>query len=348
MKIQREELQKKLRACRPGVELNNVALDGMDCFIFKNQRLYTYNGYVSVSVPIDYPFECVISASEFEKLIGAFRGKEVDIEAGESSLTLTCGKASASIKFMSESIYKQILIITPKEPQWKPIPEGFAEQLSRCYITNMEMGASDKVDGIFIDKDGIFSTDRVVVNYAKLYEHMDRIWLTSKVVKDLLKFDNIESYTLQDSWAIFKCGEMMFACRKYMDDLYPIDTIRKVVSAQQTNGMSGTLPNEFSQAVSNCLIFGKEKEGHVFINLEFQNDGIRVFSDTAKGNYSEFVPCAVEDWIHCTLTVEGRRLKQAFKHAGDFTFYIGYVDGVPTSFIVRCAEWTELFFTLKE
>jgi|GEM_PF-6796158 len=348
MKIQREELQKKLRACKPGIEANTVSLDGMDCFIFKNQRLYTYNGYVSVSVPTDYPFECVIAADEFMKLISAFKGKEIEIETKDSSLVLTCGKATASIKFMSESIYKQILIITPKEPQWKPIPEGFAESLSRCYITNMEMGASDKVDGIFIDKNGIFSTDRVVINYAKLYEHMERIWLTSKVVKELLKFDAIEGYTLQDSWAIFKCGEVMFACRKYMDDLYPIDVIRQAVAAQQTNGMSGTLPSEFTLAVTNCLIFGKEKEGHVFINLEFQNDGIRVFSDTDKGNYSEFVPCAIEDWTHCTLAIEGRRLKQAFKQGGEFSFYIGYVDGTPTSFVINSGEWTELFFALKE
>jgi len=349
MKIQRDELLKKLRMCKPGVELNAVSLDGMDCFIFKKNRLYTYNGYVSVSVPIDYPFECVVSADEFLKIVNAFKGKEIDIEEKDSTLVLSSGKASASIKFMSESIYKQILVVTPQEPTWLPIPDGFMDALGRCNISNMEQGASDKVDGIFIEKGGVFSTDRVVVNYAKLYDHMDRLWLTNKVVKELLKFDLVDGYVLQDSWAIFKCGDVMFSCRKYMDDLYPIDTLKQVIAAQQTNGMSGVLPLEFKEAVDNCLIFGKEKEGHIFINLEFQNDGVRVFSDTQKGSYSEFVPCVVEDWNHFTLTIEGRRLKQALKQKhGEMSFYIGYTNGEPNSFIIHEGEWTELFFVLKE
>jgi hypothetical protein len=348
VKIQREELLRKLYTCRPGIEKNLVSLEGMDCFIFKKGRLHTYNGYVSISVPIDYPFECVVSAAEFYKVLSSFKGKEIEIEAVDTTLVITCGKAKATIRCMAESIYKQILTITPTEPEWSPLPTGFLEALSKCYIRNMEQNAADKVDGIFIDTNGIFSTDRVVVNHAKLYDHMQRIWLTSKMVAELLKFDSLDGYVLQDSWAIFKSGEVMFSCRKYMDDLYPIDRIRQVIGAQVTDKMSGTLNALFKDAVENCLIFGKEKEGHAFISLEFQNDGIRVFSDTVKGSYSEFVECIIEDWEHLTITIEGRRLKQALRSGADISFFLGYVDGAPNAFIIHNDSWTELFFILKE
>jgi DNA polymerase III sliding clamp (beta) subunit (PCNA family) len=348
VKIQREELLKKLFTCRPGIEKNQISLEGMDCFIFKKGRLHTYNGYVSISVPIDYPFECVVSATEFYKIVSSFKGKEIEIEAEDSSLIITCGKAKATIRCMAESIYKQILTITPTEPEWSPLPAGFSDALSKCFIRNMEQNTADKIDGIFIDTNGVFSTDRIVVNHAKLYEHMHHIWLTSKMVAELLKFDSLDGYVLQDSWAIFKSGEVMFSCRKYMDNLYPIDRIKQVIGAQITNKMSGKLNAAFRDAVENCLIFGKEKEGHEFISLEFQNDGVRVFSDTIKGSYSEFVECPVEDWEHLSITVEGKRLKQALKFGTDVSFFIGYVNGDSNAFILHNGDWTELFFILKE
>lgn len=348
MKIQREDLLRKLRTCRPGVEKNQVSLEGMDCFIFKGGRLYTYNGYVSVSVPIEYSFECVVSADEFYKLISSFKGKEIDIEAKETCLELTCGKAKATVQFMSESIYKQILIITPTEPKWNELPVGFVDYLSKCHIRNMELGAADKIDGVFIDTDGIFSTDRVIVNYAKLHEKMQRVWITSKIVSELIKLGSLDGYMLQDSWAVFKSGEIMFSCRKYMDDLYPIARIRQVIGAQKTDKMSGTLNEAFKDAVENCLIFSKEKEGREFINLEFQKDGILVFSGTSKGSFSEFVECPIEEWEHLVLTIEGRRLLHTLKFGVDVSFYIGYISDEPNAFIIHNGDWTELFFVLKE
>jgi hypothetical protein len=348
VKVDRAEFLKQLKTCKPGVELHNAPLEGSDCFIFKKGRLYTYNGYISVSIPIAYDFECVISANELLKIVSSFKAKDIDIELKESSLLLISGRAKASINIRSETIYKQILTVVPTNPGWKPLPEGFGDALNRCYIRNMTVESASKIDGVFIDKNAIISTDRVVINHFKFYESMDRIWLTSKMISELIKFPELTDYVLQDSWAIFKSGDMIFACRRYVDDRYPIEQLKQVIANQKTDKMSGVLNADFRLAVANAVIFAQEKENRHFVNLEFMKDGIRVFSGTHSGSYDEFVDCAIEDWDHITISVDGEKLKQAMKLDVDIPFYIGYIEGEANAFIVHKDSWTELFFIYKE
>lgn len=348
MKVNRAEFLTKLKRCKPGVEKLSARLEGSDCFIFKHKRLHSYNGYISVSIPIEYDFECVVSAEELMQIVSSFKGKDIEIELTDRELVITSGKAKASITLMPEAIYKQILAVIPETPQWLKVPECFVEALDDCYIRNMNVVSAQKVDGIFVDNSGVYSTDKVVINYSKLYEPIDRLWLTSKMVNELIKFPKLDFYTLDDSWVIFKSDEIIFACRRYIDDSYPISTLKQVISRHTTNKMRGDLTVEFREAVHNALIMGDVKEERLFINLEFQNDGIRVFSGKNKGAYSEFVECNVQEWEHLTISVDGSRLKQALKKYPTAEFHIGYMDDKENALILHKGGWTEFFMIYKE
>lgn len=347
MKVDRKEFQRLLQTCRPGIEKNKATLEGTDCFIFKDGRLHTYNGYISVSIPSPYPFECAVAAEELLAVVASFRAKEIEITLSGGALHLECGKAVASVTLMIESIYNQILTILPDKPSWKVLPEGFLDALRYCYLRNTLAVVAEKVDGVFIDKNGIFSTDMVVINHAKLYEYMERVWLTSRMVNELLKFDVIDGYYLQDSWAAFKSGDIVFSCRKYIDSNYPVEKLRRVIALHKTDKLSGSINTDFRDAVGNACIFAEEREGHSFIGMEFKEKGIRVFSNTHKGSYSEEVECPIEDYEPVTITVDGTRLKQALKQGVDFSFYLGYIDDKPNAFILHKDPWTELFLVYR-
>jgi hypothetical protein len=347
VQVNRAEFLAKLKRCKPGVELHNARLEGSDCFIFKKGRVHSYNGYISVSVPIEYDFDCVVAADELLHIVSNFKGKDIDIELKESALHLSSGKAKATINLMSETIYKQILSVIPGVPSWKKLPNGFLEALSDCKLTNLMGIAMQKLDGVFVDPSGIYSTDQVVINISKLYEDMDRLWLSSKMVTELTKFPTLEYYTLQDSWAIFKTDDIIFACRRYVDDKYPIEQLKQVILKHKTDGMRGNLPEGFRDLISNAVIMGSKKEERVFINLEFQKDGIQVFSDKHTGSYSEFIECLVENWEHLTISIDGDRLKQALRNHSDAEFHIGYSADGPNALILHKGGWTEFFFFYK-
>lgn len=348
MKIDRAEFLKKLRKCRPGVELTNARLEGSDCFIFKKGRMYSYNGYISVSVPIEYEFEGVIAANELIRIVSAFKAKDIEVTVDEAKFVLECGRAKASINLMPESIFKQILNVIPSDPLWKKLPEGFVASLKDCLITNVNPLAALKIDGVYVDSTGVFSTDKVVINFSKFYTPMEHIWLTSKMTHELIKFETLEEYVLEESWAIFKSEDMIFACRKYVDNGYPLDHLKSIITNHKTDKMRGDTNTAVFEAITNALIMGDEKETRMFINLEFLNDGIRVFSERHKGSYSEFVECPVQNWEHLTISVDGGRLKQALKLHPDSEFHIGYVNEEASAFILHKGSWTELFMIYKE
>lgn len=346
MKVNRIELLHKLKTCNPGVETKKVSLEGMDCFIFKNNRIHTYNGSISVSVPYECDLDCAVPAIEFYKYISSFKGKEVTIEKKDTGLLLTCGRAKVEINYVAESVFKQIMSVFPPTLEWETLPSNFHDALSHCFIRNTNIGIADKTDGIYIDTDGVYSTDRVVINHVKLEGTIKRMWLTSKMVSEILKYDSVEEYAFNDSWVILKSGEIIFACRKYIDT-YPIDRIKEVIRGHDTARMHGEIVAEFGEAVHDCLILAEEKEERPFINLEFQNDGIRVFSSTVKGAYSAFVEMPVESWEHITLCIDGNRLIQALKREVDPSFFIGYIDGEPNALVLHKSDWTELFLAYK-
>jgi hypothetical protein len=172
---------------------------------------------------------------------------------------------------------------------------------------------------------------------------MDRVWLTTKITGELLKLKEVDSYFMQDSWIIFRNKDIFFSCRRYIDDKYPVEKLKEVISMHKADKMRGDVTEELATAVHDSLILAEEKEGRVFISLEFQKDGIQVSSDKNKGSFSQFVEMKIEDWEHLTIRVDGKRLLQALNDNVDCSFHIGYIQDKANAFILHKADWTEFF-----
>ena len=53
IQVEKTKMVDAMRSVLPGVDNGSTGIDGANLFLFKDNRLFTYNGVTSVSVPFD-------------------------------------------------------------------------------------------------------------------------------------------------------------------------------------------------------------------------------------------------------------------------------------------------------
>ena len=53
IQVEKTKMVDAMRSVLPGVDKGSAGIDGANLFLFKDNRLFTYNGVTSVSVPFE-------------------------------------------------------------------------------------------------------------------------------------------------------------------------------------------------------------------------------------------------------------------------------------------------------
>lgn len=282
MKIEKTTLQKALKAVTPGLASKDLIEQSM-CFVFVDNRVFTYNDEVAVSHPIKINLEGAVPAKEFSALINKIKANEFELNIKENELLLKGSKAKAGLRLEKKILLPIDAIGEPEK--WYELPETFIKGVNLCLFSASKNEAHAALTCIHIFDRFVESCDNHRITRYDMGKEASKAFLQdllirAVVAKDIALNEPIE-YGITSGWLHFRNEEgVTFSCRHYEDMDYPeFDEFIEV------EGEEFTFPAELHEVMDRASVMSEGDR----VSLILENGELLVCSENQSGWFEEAI-----------------------------------------------------------
>jgi len=237
-KLNRKIFLETLDKVKPGLS-NQAIVEQSSTFVFKGNRVYTFNDEISVEAPIEVNLpECAVPAEELYKLIERTQTEELELEFTNEELIIKANRMSAGIR-IEKTITLPVEEIQQEEKVMS-LPGGFFDGLRYCIPCVSKNQNNPVLTCVNISQTGLIeSCDNFrLMRYKTDMEKkkkLDPFLLPASSAKQLLNYETLKKYgiTPDRNWIRFSTEEkndFIISCRTYQNMNYPdLDDIMKRV-----------------------------------------------------------------------------------------------------------------------
>lgn len=213
MKINRIELVQACKSVFAGVAVKELIAQSSS-FVFKNDRIYSYNDEVAVSYPMGVGFEGAVPAKEFLSLITKVKAAEIALTVNKGELILVGSKAKAGLRLDENIILPLEDIGMPEE--WIELPEIFNKAVSFCLFSASKDDSKAILQNIHIKGQFVESCDNYRLTRYNMGDSLDdELLIPAEAAKDIVSHKPTE-YAITEGWLHFRNDEdVTFSCRKF-------------------------------------------------------------------------------------------------------------------------------------
>jgi hypothetical protein len=318
IQVEKSVILEAMRSVLPGVEKGTSGIEGANLFLFKNDRLFTYNGVTSVSVP--FPLNGMkfgVNASNLFSFISKLNEMQVSIdfvmdkEDAEKikSVKIFSGKTKASFALSNtEEIEKYLEGITFVEG--KTCPENFSEAFGLTIIKdNIHPEMKGVVTTKFEDKMLLAASDKRRISIHELDAPMDEFKVDDDILADALKLGNPKTYSIIGPWLHLGFeNDVTFSCIR--QDLSKFNANAMIEAIKKLSAIDpvivGKLPQELSNAILRVspLASAANTNTGLIVKLIFGAEGVTAYAEKRDGNAEEFIAWDTEVQFNCENEVE--------------------------------------------
>lgn len=278
MKINRKELLQKLEQVKSGLT-NKEVIEQADSFVFHENRIYTYNDEISISVESPIDVNCSVKAKELLSILSKMKGDEIRITTSSSELIIKDGKARAGIKTESEISMPLDEVDIPEK--WKKIPKNFMDGIKFCSISYSKDMSKPALTCLHINKEMMESCNGYSLTRFNLDSKLNKFLIPGDVCQHILKH-NFDRIAVTKEWIHFKEKELIFSCRTFSTKYPKLDEFIK------GKGSKVTLPNELPDILDKASVFSaKEFEQDNLVELSLSGKKLVIRSEGDKGWFEE-------------------------------------------------------------
>lgn len=197
MLIQRQSLVDTLALLQPGLSNKDIIETGT-CFNFNRDNIITFNGFVSVSIPLETGIEGAVQADELFKLLDRITIDEIELIKTESELQIKAGKIKAGLSLKTE-----LLPPLQVENEWLELPEQFKEAIRFCQFSTSKDMTRPHLTCIHFDGVKVSSSDRWRITQFAMSEPIPKNFLLPAAAANILLKYNITHMALDNAWVHF-------------------------------------------------------------------------------------------------------------------------------------------------
>lgn len=334
---EKTKLVDAMRSVMPGVDKGASGIEGANLFLFKNDRLFTFNSVTSVSVP--FPLNGAkfgVNAANFFAFVNKLNELMVNIDFVMDkedpnrikSLKVSSGKAKANFALADTTeIEKYLEGISFGES--KPCPTNFNDAFALTIIKNnihaeMKGVVTTKVNG----KTYLAASDKRRISIHELDAEMDEFKVDDDVLADALKLGKPKTYSIVGPWLHLGYeGEVTFSCIR--QDLSKFNAPAMIAAMDRLCGqeplVEGKLPQSLADAITrvSALAGAANTNTGLTVRLTFSKEGITAYTEKNDGNAEELVPWdtevkfssdeAVQSWVSISILLEAGSKVTDFK-----------------------------------
>lgn len=292
--MKRLELLEALKNVMPGVEEKNTLLQGADSFMFDGKWIKTFNNEISASYPFDSGIKCLVKAQEFYKILSLIDTDEIKMTMlSDGKLQLAGGKTVLRmVSIDSSSIRELVDNLSIDSIKWNKLPKDFIKALdvTSGYATNNK--AYPSLCGISLGRDGLVATDKIRAGFYSLeFRSLKKeVLLPIGAANNLVKFDDLEEFSVADSWIHFRTKKgLQFSTRK-VDVEFPRQGIKNLLTFEDVDKTVYSFPVNLTNSINKASVFSfSDDSGAVYIELSVKENGNLIVSGAKQyGDVEDF------------------------------------------------------------
>lgn len=339
VQAEKSKMVDAMRAVMPGVEKGASGIEGANLFLFKDNRLFTYNGVTSVSVPFDMGgAKFGVKAADIFAFVSKLDNLLVNVDLvmdkenpeKVKSVKVTSGKAKANFALADTSEIEKYLEGIAFEAG-KDCPANFADAF---YLTAIKNNIHAEMKGVVTTKIGektfLAASDKRRISVHELSSEMDEFKVDDDVLADALKLGEPKTYSIVGPWLHLGFdGDVTFSCIR--QDLSQFNAPAMLTAMDRlytiAPSVEGKLPKALPEAIARVSALAAEANANTGLTarLTFTAEGITAYAEkNGSGNAEELVPWdsevkfanaeeAVSAWVSINILLEAGNKVTDFK-----------------------------------
>jgi len=283
--MKKQELLKALKQVIPGVGKDMIP--GADSFLFDKDWIRTYSDTISISYPFKSEINCSIKANEFFKVLQKMKSDEIEMElksdtgiadnlhtfpegapvsVTRSALIVRDDITELKMNLIESQITSLIESLGIDAIEWKKVPKDFITGISKCLFSVSSDVSLGVLCGLFIGGNDIISSDNYRASWFEMDKKMDSFILPLEALNELIKFEDIKEYGINESWVHFRNEENVIFSSRLIEGEFPSEKIKEFF---EVSGDEYSFPDELSKSLDRVDVMAFEKLGTFsYISLE--------------------------------------------------------------------------------
>ena len=323
------ELLVALRAVAPGVAKGEALLIGADSVIFHGGVVQAYNDHLSITYPLDVGVEAAVKAVEMIKVLEKMSGLDVKLEIKESSLEITDGVTTLSMRLIESSTPDLLSALALGDLEWQPIPADFTRALVLCLPSISRDIVHGAMTGIRVEGRDVLSSDNFRVTWVEMAEPMAPFTIPGVAVVDLLKLEGLEAYAATDSWVHFMSKDGAVFSSRLIASKFPTEAAKKMFPEVAED--SYRLPEGLGVTLGRVGILAyTQDDGMDYITLSADKGSLLIKGERQYGSIKERIklkdgewPDGVEVNIQPGYLLDIMAKTRAFQMTGNLVYFHG-------------------------
>ncbi len=290
MEINLLELQKALEQVKLGLA-NKEQLEQTTSFAFMNGKVYTYNGEMGISHPIEnLPFTGAVEARAFYKFLEKIMVSKssappiITVEVSDQEIVFSRGRIKAGLALQNTVT---LPLYEAKDNEWTELPENFIKFLGFAMSACSDNAATAIYTFVHVNQTGrIEGTDGFRIIQCQLADDfpVKSFLLPVKTAEVLVKMNPTYVASGQGRVHFKTDDDTIISCRISNE---PFLNISPLIPKE---GVQIILPRTIDKVVDRAMVFAKRE--HVYdetINIAIQNNRLSIQARCETGWFKEEV-----------------------------------------------------------
>ncbi len=313
--MNKNKLTEVLSLVKPALTSKEV-IEQSTCFVFKDNKVYTYNEEIAISMPIDIEIEGAVQAKELFQLLTKVKDDEIDFDQKDDTEINIKGKKFKSGIRLETEIKLPIDSITVKG-KWNKLPENFIEAVNFCKFSTSKDESLPVFTCVHIHKDTVLSTDKARITEYKLLEDCfpEPVLIPANSVDKLSKY-NVNQYIIKEGWIHFRNSKnkFQFSCRTLSSqEEYPVKMVTNALETETSETI--TFPEKIKDILSTANIFvTSELDQNTFVTITIKKNRIFIKGEGDAGWYREQTKIDYKDKEPIEFMVNPNFLSEIISH----------------------------------
>lgn len=279
MRINREEFLKQLESVVPGLSAREV-IEQSSCFIFQNQKIFTYNDEIACVQKSLLDIEGAVQAMPLISILRKLSEKEIDASILHNELLIKGKRKRAGIRMDNKILLPVNSVEKPKG--WKKLPKNFVDAVALVQPCAGDNEAQFNMTCIHLCPHWIEACDNYQAIRYKMEIDLKKSTLIRKdSIKHIIETDMID-FSQTRRWIHFRnLSGLTLSLRHWREDFPDLKSILKM------KGEPLDLPKGLKETIEKADVFSSEDPAGNNVIISLQPGGLEVIGKGASGWFAE-------------------------------------------------------------
>ena len=260
MKINREELIRKLESVQPGLATRET-VEQSNCLVFYHGSVHAFNDELYCCCPsgLDPKAKAAVPAAKLLEQLGKWNEDEIDLNFGDAELLISGKGQKAGVRLEKEIALPIKSIEKPTE--WKTLPSAFAEAVGIVGQCAARQHEDFKKMCVNLHPKWVEAWDNHQIARYELKTGLKAPVLVRQQSIQHVVTLGMTKFAETDGWLHFKNPNgLQLSCRRYVDE-FPSDELTKYLTV--TNPTKTQLPKGLAEAADKAAVFTAEADANL-------------------------------------------------------------------------------------